>query len=92
MHCSGAGFALSMADLSAVQSAFGGTIAQPGRSVLPGDLAVTRSGVHIMAYLGNKRWIEADPAAGSVITITAPSANNSWFHTPMNIVRWGILQ
>jgi hypothetical protein len=60
--------------------------------ILPGDLAVTRSGIHVMAYLGNNRWIEADPGAGSVITVTAPSADNSWFQTPMNIVRWSILQ
>jgi cell wall-associated NlpC family hydrolase len=60
--------------------------------VLPGDLAVTRNGIHIMAYLGNNRWIEADPGAGRVITVTAPSADNSWFETPMNIVRWSILQ
>ena len=60
--------------------------------VLPGDLAVTTGGVHVMAYLGNHRWIEADPGAGRVITVAAPSRDNSWFHGPMNIVRWSILQ
>ena len=60
--------------------------------IRPGDLAVTRSGIHIMAYLGDNRWIEADPEVGSVITVTAPSGDNSWFQTPMNIVRWSILQ
>ena len=60
--------------------------------VLPGDLAVTRSGIHILAHVGNNRWIEADPGVGSVITVTAPSTDNSWFQTPMNIVRWSILQ
>jgi cell wall-associated NlpC family hydrolase len=60
--------------------------------VRPGDLAVTTSGVHIMAYLGNNRWIEADPGEGCVITVTAPSKDNIWFRAPMNIVRWSILQ
>lgn len=26
-----------------------------------GDMAVTRSGVHVLAYLGNGKWIEAEP-------------------------------
>jgi hypothetical protein len=59
--------------------------------LLPGDLAVTSNGVHIMAYIGDHRWIEADPGAGRVITVTAPS-DNPWFHGPMEIVRWSILQ
>jgi NlpC/P60 family len=60
--------------------------------ILPGDLAVTRSGVHIMAYLGEETWIEADPEAGRVIRVAAPSRDNGWFQTPMRIVRWRILQ
>ncbi len=60
--------------------------------IAPGDLAVTDSGVHIMAYLGDHRWIEADPDAHRVIVVTAPAANNTWFQTPMRIVRWTILQ
>jgi len=58
--------------------------------VLPGDLAVTRSGVHIMAYLGDRQWIEADPGAGRVITVAVPASDNSWFSTPMNVVRWSV--
>jgi hypothetical protein len=60
--------------------------------ILPGDLAVTLSGVHIMAYLGDKTWIEADPEAERVIRVAAPSRDNGWFQTPMRIVRWRILQ
>ncbi len=59
--------------------------------VLPGDLAVTRSGIHILAYLGDRQWIEADPSKGRVIMLAAP-ADNLWFDGPMNIVRWRILQ
>ena len=60
--------------------------------ILPGDLAVTANGVHIMAYLGDHRWIEADPGIGRVITVNAPSTDNPWFQSPMNIVRWSVLQ
>ena len=45
-----------------------------------------------MAYLGDNIWIEADPAEGRVITVSAPSKENSWFHCKMQIVRWKILE
>jgi len=60
--------------------------------ILPGDLAVTASGVHIMAYLGSNYWIEADPLAHRVITISAPCETNAWFIEPMKIMRWNVLQ
>jgi len=60
--------------------------------ILPGDLAVTRSGVHIMAYLGDNLWIEADPHIGRVVCVSVPSQENPWFHEPMSIVRWKIFQ
>jgi hypothetical protein len=59
--------------------------------ILPGDLAVTRDGVHIMAYLGDNTWIEADPGVGSVISVPVPVKDNLWFQGPMKIVRWSIL-
>ena len=59
--------------------------------VTPGDLAVTQSGVHILAYLGDGHWIQADPGAGKVITLPAP-ARNGWFQSPMKIVRWRALE
>lgn len=57
----------------------------------PGDLAITRDGVHIMAYIGGNCWIEADPGVGRVITVSVPSDDNAWFRTPMKIVRWSVL-
>lgn len=57
----------------------------------PGDMAVTTSGVHIMAYLGNKRWIAADPEAMNVVTFDIPEMHSGFFAMPMNIVRWKIL-
>jgi hypothetical protein len=59
--------------------------------ILPGDLAVTSTGVHNMAYLGDNLWIEADPDIGRVVTVSVPT-DNLWFHGPMNIVRWNVLQ
>lgn len=58
----------------------------------PGDLAVTTSGVHVMAYLRNKQWIAADPAYDKVVTFTVPENGNSYFQVPMTIVRWRLLE
>jgi hypothetical protein len=59
--------------------------------ILPGDLAVTTNGVHIMAYLGDNTWIEADPVIGRVISVSVPANDNMWFNTSMRIVRWTAL-
>ena len=53
----------------------------------PGDLAVTAGGSHVMAYLGQRTWIEADPGAGQVIEVVLPT-ENPWFKTPVVFVRW----
>jgi hypothetical protein len=55
--------------------------------VLPGDLAVTGSGQHVLAYIGYYTWIEADPNSMRVETLTAPS-KSVWFDQQMRIVRW----
>ncbi len=60
--------------------------------LLPGDLGVTRSRVHVMAYLGDRHWIEADPGIDRVITVEVPSKDIVWFQEPMTIVRWNVLQ
>jgi hypothetical protein len=59
--------------------------------IAPGDIAVTANGVHIMAFLGCDRWIEADPAEQSVLVVTVPSRDNPWFQQPMKVVRWNVL-
>ena len=58
--------------------------------LLPGDIAVTASGAHTLAYVGNRTWIEADPNmlyGDKVITVTVPT-RNAWFRLPMRIMRW----
>lgn len=54
----------------------------------PGDMAVTASGGHILGYLGDSKWTEADPLALKVLTFSVPENTNAWFTTPMTIVRW----
>jgi cell wall-associated NlpC family hydrolase len=60
--------------------------------VVPGDLAVTANGVHVMAYLGDHVWIEADPGVGRVVAVPVPAPDNPWFRVPIRIVRWTILE
>lgn len=55
--------------------------------VQPGDLAITDDGIHVLAYLGNRTWVEADPEARRVLVLGIP-ARNSWFDTPVRLVRW----
>jgi hypothetical protein len=53
----------------------------------PGDLAVTASGIHVLAYLGDQKWIQAEPGIMKVITLTAPD-ENGWMKQPVHIMRW----
>jgi len=53
----------------------------------PGDLAVTTSGIHVLAYLGNQEWIQAEPGVMKVITLTVPD-ENGWMKQPVHIMRW----
>jgi hypothetical protein len=57
-----------------------------------GDLAVTASGVHVMAYAGDHLWVEADPNRHRVIAAVAPVPNNSWFATKVRVMRWIVLR
>jgi hypothetical protein len=60
---------------------------QPGQ-IEPGDLAVTATGVHVLAFLGGNEWIEADPAVRRVIIVTVPAPQNPWFTEPVKVMRW----
>jgi hypothetical protein len=57
-------------------------------TIQPGDLAVTVDGEHILAYLGNSIWIEADPGYLKVIQVTVPEPDNLWFNVPIYVLRW----
>lgn len=69
-----------------------GTIASMSyESLLPGDLAVTDSGVHVMVYVGAESWIQADPLSGSVITLNGRTGDSTWFQSPITMHRWKVL-
>lgn len=53
----------------------------------PGSIAVTSDGIHVLAYIGDLRWIEADPGLGKVVKISVPS-DNKWFAVPVQVLRW----
>jgi hypothetical protein len=59
--------------------------------LMPGDLAVTKNGVHILAYAGNGKWVQADPGIGEVATLDGRNDENIWFSSPITIHRWQIL-
>ena len=56
-------------------------------AIAPGDIAVTVDGVHVLAYLGDNHWIEADPGVMRTIVVTTPTENR-WFKVPVQILRW----
>ena len=61
------------------------------RSLLPGDLAVTLSGIHVLVYAGEGRWLQADPGIGRVVLLNGREDDNGWFNTPVTAHRWQIL-
>jgi hypothetical protein len=60
--------------------------------LLPGDLAVTASGVHILAYLGGDMWIQAEPGIGAVAILNGRHDVNGWFQQPVTTHRWSVLR
>lgn len=58
------------------------------RTLLPGDLAVTLSGIHVLVYMGEERWIQADPGIGRVVLLNGKKDDNGWFNTPVTVHRW----
>ena len=55
-----------------------------------GDMAVTTDPAHVLVYIGDGTWMEADPGLGRVVKETVPS-DNGWFQTPVVLVRWDVL-
>lgn len=61
-------------------------------TLLPGDLAVTRNGIHLIVYLGDNLWIQADPSQGKVAIEHAQQDLNPWFDNQVSMHRWRCLQ
>ncbi len=60
--------------------------------LLPGDLAITCDGIHVLIYLGEHRWIQADPGAQKVVTQDSRTDRNAWFQAPVQLYRWRLLE
>lgn len=61
--------------------------------VQPGDLAVTQDGLHVLAFLGDLTWIQADPTPMKTHIDTLGAAPPSgWFTVPIRVVRWRALK
>lgn len=56
--------------------------------ILPGDLAVTTNGVHVLIYVGEDQWIQADPGLGEVAILNGRTDSNPWFRSPVAMYRW----
>jgi len=56
--------------------------------LLLGDIAVTSDGIHVLAFVGDSTWIEADPYEKKTIKVRVPVKNNFWFKVPIHILRW----
>ena len=60
-------------------------------SLHPGDLAATADGSHVFAYLGNNRWIEADPISLRV-TEWNTADRPAYLDRPLTFLRWRCLE
>jgi cell wall-associated NlpC family hydrolase len=56
-----------------------------------GDLAITDNGVHVLVYLGDNRWIQADPHVGKVIINNGRVDRSAWLDLPATIYRCQVL-
>jgi len=61
-------------------------------ALLPGDMAVTADGVHVLAYVGERRWISADPVAEKVTLDVAGLSTNDYLAVPVEIMRWRLME
>jgi hypothetical protein len=59
--------------------------------LLPGDIAVTESGVHTLVFIGETTWMQADPGRGAVQYEYVPVTDNGYFTMPVHILRWELL-
>jgi hypothetical protein len=59
----------------------------PPDLLIPGDIAVTADGSHVLASLGAGRWIEADPYTLRVIEL-GPNVESGWWRMKALPCRW----
>lgn len=57
-----------------------------------GDMAVAGDGVHVLIYMGDDRWTEANPDDQKVVTNQATAqSRRGWFNVNVTFVRWWVL-
>ncbi len=60
-------------------------------TLIPGDLGITADGRHLMVYLGNGKWIQADPFSLKVTFSDPDTDPNPWFNSIVVMQRWTVL-
>lgn len=61
--------------------------------LLPGDLAVTSKGIHLISYFGDGYWIQADPSQHRVAIQHGKRDENPWFtRSVVTLHRWALLE
>ncbi len=58
--------------------------------LVPGDMAVTTNGVHILVYLGKGQWAQADPVPGKVTILDGRTGDSGWFDQEVTTHRWSV--
>ena len=58
---------------------------------LPGDMAITKGGIHVMVYLDKSQIIQAEPDRGNVVIDQLPEGGSPWYNVKVKLVRWSLL-
>jgi cell wall-associated NlpC family hydrolase len=58
----------------------------------PGDLAIKADGTHVLVFIGERTWMEADPDKMVVTKFTVTEQNKANYNSPIQIVRWKQLE
>ena len=53
-----------------------------------GDFAITRDGSHALAYIGDEKWIQAEPGLTEVVILGSPDEDMGWYRSKVDIMRW----
>lgn len=61
------------------------------KNQLAGDLAVTQAGSHVLVYLGENLWIEAEPSVGATHIFDLKGKFNYLAEQEVRFVRWTYL-
>ena len=59
------------------------------KNLSPWDIAITSDGIHVLNYMWDNKWIEADPNYKKVIIETIPT-KNIWFWVHIVVLKWNL--